>query len=143
ILNHHLQPAEAVWVLGVNDAGWNNRALIDVLSGVLGDALHVLESRPYRGDVGVQDEPEFGTFTTPGRREDLVLDSIRNRGLDAFPKDLMGPDHGAVTIGERRRGRSVDSFGNLEVTPPVTVGGVHYPFGRVYYGVTPQGGPDD
>ena len=34
----------------------------------------------------------------------------------------------------RRLGTSQDSFGNLEASPPVTVDGVEYPFGRVYYG---------
>lgn len=29
---------------------------------------------------------------------------------------------------------SLDSFGNLDVSPPVTVGGIEYPLGRVLIG---------
>ncbi len=142
ILNHHLQPAEAIWVMAVREGEWNNDAMVASLGEIFGEALNVLPARPYRSDVWVQDEPEFGTFTAPGARDDLVLDSVRNRGLDAFPKDLMASGIGAATLGDRRRGRSTDSFGNLEVTPPIEVDGVAYPFGRIYYGATDQDGPD-
>jgi protein-arginine deiminase len=92
----------------------------------------------YGWDVWIQDEIEFGYQQTPAGPMDLVLDSIRTTGsqwLDAYPEDvILAPDFGHVT--ERGSGwaDSVDSFGNLECSPPVTVDGTEHPFGRIYYG---------
>lgn len=36
---------------------------------------------------------------------------------------------------ERKDVSSLDSFGNLEVSPPVTVNGRKYPLGRILIGV--------
>lgn len=49
---------------------------------------------------------------------------------------LQGPDFGYVTrVAERKDVSSLDSFGNLEVSPPVTVNGKDYPLGRIIIGV--------
>ncbi|PIO23192.1 hypothetical protein AB205_0038940, partial [Aquarana catesbeiana] len=84
----------------------------------------------------MQDEMEFGYTEAPHKRFPVVLDSPRDRGLKDFPqKKVLGPDFGYVTrkanpdeIG------SLDAFGNLEVSPPVTVNGKCYPLGRILYG---------
>lgn len=48
----------------------------------------------------------------------------------------QGPDFGYVTrVAQVKDVSSLDSFGNLEVSPPVTVGGKHYPLGRIIIGV--------
>jgi protein-arginine deiminase len=77
---------------------------------------------------------EIGYSEAPGHFMYVVLDSPRDRGLDDFPEnELLGTDFGHVTrINEDAT--TLDSFGNLEVSPPVTVNGVHYPFGRILYG---------
>lgn len=53
--------------------------------------------------------------------------------LIVFPPE--GPDFGYVTR-EPKNGRvsSLDSFGNLDVSPPVTVKGKEYPLGRILIG---------
>ena len=38
------------------------------------------------------------------------------------------------TWGSTWSASTYDSFGNLEVSPPVSVAGIDYPFGRIYYG---------
>uniref|UniRef100_A0A674NI20 Peptidyl arginine deiminase, type II n=1 Tax=Takifugu rubripes TaxID=31033 RepID=A0A674NI20_TAKRU len=49
---------------------------------------------------------------------------------------VKGPDFGYVTREpDRENISSLDSFGNLEVSPPVTVNGKNYPFGRILIGV--------
>ena len=64
----------------------------------------------------------------------MVIDSIRDRGLDPLPEaELEGNGVGVQTWGEGWA-TSQDPFGNLEASPPVTVDGVEYPFGRIYYG---------
>ncbi|GAB0198707.1 protein-arginine deiminase type-2-like [Grus japonensis] len=89
-----------------------------------------------RGDRWMQEEIEFGYTHAPHKSFPVVLDSPRDGGLEQFPvKELLGPDFGYVsreplfdTI------NSLDSFGNLEVSPPVTVAGKEYPLGRILIG---------
>lgn len=48
----------------------------------------------------------------------------------------QGPDFGYVTREAHRKDvSSLDSFGNLEVSPPVVVDGKNYPLGRILIGV--------
>lgn len=48
---------------------------------------------------------------------------------------LQGPDFGYITREILLAGASgLDAFGNLDVSPPVTVGGKEYPLGRVLIG---------
>nr|XP_020460072.1 protein-arginine deiminase type-2 isoform X2 [Monopterus albus] len=90
-----------------------------------------------RDDRWMQDELEFGYIDSPHQQFPVVLDSPRDRGLQAFPYDeLLGPDFGHVTrVPYDEEAGSLDSFGNLEVSPPVTVNGKHYPLGRIIIGV--------
>lgn len=136
ILNHHLQVAELVVAMSAGGRS-GNEAFVDGFSDILGDAFATFELNQYGFDVWVEDELEFATLTAPGHRMDVVIDSIRtdnNRYLDNVPEDeLERPDTAVRTWGSGRA-TSQDSFGNLEVSPPVTVGGVEYPFGRIYWG---------
>ncbi|KAM8927888.1 protein-arginine deiminase type-1-like [Pelodytes ibericus] len=89
-----------------------------------------------RGDRWIQDELEFGYTQAPHKQFPVVFDSPRDRGLANFPfKDILGPDFGYVTkeAKESEIG-TLDSFGNLEVSPPVTVDGKEYPLGRILFG---------
>ncbi|MBK9069793.1 MAG: hypothetical protein IPL79_02105 [Myxococcales bacterium] len=135
ITNHHLQDAEHVWAL--RQGSGNNAAFIDAFEDALGSKFTAIPSSGYGGDVWVQDEFEFATLTgEAGQRVDVVIDSIRNRGIDAYKHVLVGDGRDALrqTWGVVADRSSYDSFGNLEASPPVTVGGVAYPFGRIYYG---------
>jgi protein-arginine deiminase len=142
MLNHHLQPAEAVWAVAVNSRIWgDNTAFIQAFTDALGPAFTVVPGERYDGDVWFQDEHEFATTSTSDRRLDVVIDSIRDRGLDAWSeREHSGPDLGSLVAGTGRS-NSQDSFGNLEVSPPVTVDGVEHPFGRIYYGANADFGP--
>jgi hypothetical protein len=136
IINHHLQPAEHVWMLEVNAEGYENSALVEAYSSVLGSAFTPVPGADYDWDVWMQDEIEFATTTgDQGQRLDVVIDSIRDRGLAPFSSDyLIEPDTMAAVWGDPAQATSFDSFGNLEASPPVTVDGITYPFGRIYYG---------
>nr|XP_008540152.1 PREDICTED: protein-arginine deiminase type-4 [Equus przewalskii] len=83
-----------------------------------------------------QDEMEVGYIQAPHKTLPVVFDSPRNRGLKEFPiKCVRGPDFGYVTRGAQTEEiTDLDSFGNLEVSPPVTVAGKTYPLGRVLIG---------
>jgi protein-arginine deiminase len=55
--------------------------------------------------------------------------------LDDFPElMLLGPDFGYVTRGNAEERSSLDSFGNLDCTPPHVGPRGAYPFGRVLFG---------
>ncbi|XP_075929741.1 protein-arginine deiminase type-2-like [Petromyzon marinus] len=87
-------------------------------------------------DVWMQDEMEFGYCECPTKVIPVVFDSPRDRELKAVPILLTGKDFGYVTR-KTRRGEwvnSLDSFGNLEVSPPVIVRGKKYPLGRIIIG---------
>ncbi|XP_053432901.1 protein-arginine deiminase type-2 [Nycticebus coucang] len=89
-----------------------------------------------RGDRWIQDEIEFGYIEAPHKGLPVVLDSPRDGNLKDFPvKQLLGPDFGYVTREPLFEAvTSLDSFGNLEVSPPVTVNGKTYPLGRILIG---------
>lgn len=89
-----------------------------------------------RGDRWMQDEIEFGYILAPHKGFPVVLDSPRNGGLQDFAvKEILGPDFGYVTREPLFEPiTSLDSFGNLEVSPPVTANGKEYPLGRILIG---------
>ncbi|XP_047203394.1 protein-arginine deiminase type-2 isoform X2 [Girardinichthys multiradiatus] len=102
-----------------------------------GSKLKICHEYMNRGDRWMQDELEFGYIDSPHHSFPVVLDSPRDGTLDDFPYDeLLGPDFGYVTrVAHRKDVSSLDSFGNLEVSPPVTVNGKKYPLGRILIGV--------
>ncbi|KAJ8391162.1 hypothetical protein AAFF_G00095910 [Aldrovandia affinis] len=99
--------------------------------------LKVCHEYMNRGDRWMQDEVEFGYIDAPHHSFPVVLDSPRDGKLLDFPyEELLGPDFGYVTrIAWDEKVNSLDSFGNLEVSPPVTVDGKSYPLGRIIIGV--------
>ncbi|XP_024658268.2 protein-arginine deiminase type-2 isoform X3 [Maylandia zebra] len=102
-----------------------------------GYKLNICHEYVNRGDRWMQDELEFGYTDSPHHRFPVVLDSPRDGELANFPYDeLLGPDFGYVTrVALDEHVSSLDSFGNLEVSPPVTVNGKKYPLGRIIIGV--------
>nr|XP_034975945.1 protein-arginine deiminase type-2-like isoform X2 [Zootoca vivipara] len=91
-----------------------------------------------RGDRWMQDEIEFGYILPPHKAFPVVLDSPRNGGLEDFAvKEILGPDFGYVSREPLfEEVTSLDSFGNLEVSPPVTANGKEYPLGRILIGTS-------
>ncbi|XP_032088032.1 protein-arginine deiminase type-1-like [Thamnophis elegans] len=90
-----------------------------------------------RGDRWIQDEMEFGYVQAPHKTFPVVFDSPRNRELDYFPfKKVLGPDFGYVKreLSSNASPSSLDSFGNLEVSPPVNAKSKEYPLGRILIG---------
>ena len=135
VMNTHSQPAERVMAVAVDFGGtYENRAMIADYEDSLGDRFETIDGADYEGDVWVQDEIEFATYSAPDTRIDLVIDSIRDRGLDDVAEELFEDSEFLVQTWGSGFASSQDSFGNLEATPPITVDGVHYPFGRVYWG---------
>ena len=134
VINHHLQPYEHVYAMS-GTSFVNNQQFISGFEAALGSNFTSYDVRNYEWDVWLQDEVEFANVYSPESRIDIVIDSIRDRGLDPLPEDEWeGPDMPIYTWGEGQA-NSQDSFGNLEASPPVTVDGVEYPYGRIYYGI--------
>ena len=140
ILNHHLQPVERAYAV---EDGQFNRQMIDTISDIMGNSFRTESATRYDYDVWVQDEFETSTLTSPTGRIDLVIDSIRTQGggLDDFEDVVAKPPDSLTRTWGNGMPNSQDSFGNLEVSPPVTVDGVDYPFGRVYWGKWNGEGP--
>lgn len=130
------QPAKTVYVATMADK--SNVATIRDLRKVAAAAeVELVEVPPSqnRGDRWLQDEIEIGYASRPGHVLSVVLDSPRDRGLDDFAEDvLLGEDFGYVTRGRGKTSSSLDSFGNLECTPPHTGPSGDYPFGRTLFG---------
>jgi hypothetical protein len=132
LFNHHLQPAEKT----VAARGFDNEDFIASFEDALGDAFFSINASTYAYDVWLQDEFEFGYATSPDVHLNVIFDTPRNRGLDDFPEDrYQRPDWLIVYLDNEEDSISTyDSAGNLEVSPPVTVDGTAYPYGRIYYG---------
>jgi len=134
IFNHHLQASEEI--MAIADTWTDNSAFIDGYEDSLGEAFFSAPSTSYGYDVWIQDEFEFGYATSPDSHLDVIFDSLRNRGLDAFPEDYYSAPDWLITHfgGSTWSVSTFDSLGNFEISPPVTVDGIDYPYGRVYYG---------
>ena len=141
LLNHHLQPAEHVMSTALDFGYADNDAFIATYESVLGKDFESANGFAYGFDPWMQDEFEFATGYLPnGEHMDTVIDSIRDRGLDDFAEDRwQGEDFGVLEFSPVAYPNSLDSFGNLEVAPPVD----DYPFGRIYYGAVAVYGPND
>ncbi|KAK2492231.1 hypothetical protein MC885_002638 [Smutsia gigantea] len=117
----------------------NNTCFVDSVAELArkaGCKLTVCPQTENRNDRWIQDEMELGYVQAPHKTFPVVFDSPRNGELQDFPyKRLLGPDFGYVTREPQDRPVSgLDSFGNLEVSPPVMANGKEYPLGRILIG---------
>ncbi|NXK41372.1 PADI1 deiminase, partial [Piprites chloris] len=132
------QPLE-VFVCSIKQGSDSNEAFLEGLKVLLKKAnckLTICSEQDTRSDRWIQDELEFGYVEAPHKAFPVVFDSPRNRGLKDFAfKKILGPDFGYVTREPPGKNvTSLDSFGNLDVSPPVTVRGKEYPLGRILIG---------
>ncbi|XP_037356064.1 protein-arginine deiminase type-1 [Talpa occidentalis] len=139
IMTPNTRPPLELYVCSVVDPHGPNEKFLQDLSGLVLKANCKLIVCPWvenRNDRWIQDEMEFGYIEAPHKSFPVVFDSPRNRGLRDFPyKRVLGPDFGYVTREIPFSGPSgLDSFGNLDVSPPVTVNGKEYPLGRILIG---------
>ncbi|XP_062449351.1 protein-arginine deiminase type-1-like [Rhea pennata] len=134
------QPVE-VFVCSIEEGINSNDVFLEGLQVLLRKAnckLTICSEVESRSDRWIQDELEFGYVEAPHKTFPVVFDSPRNRGLRDFAfKKILGPDFGYVTREPPGKNTSsLDSFGNLDVSPPVTVRGKEYPLGRILIGST-------
>uniref|UniRef100_A0A8C6R448 Peptidyl arginine deiminase, type I n=2 Tax=Nannospalax galili TaxID=1026970 RepID=A0A8C6R448_NANGA len=139
IMTPNTQPPLELYVCSVTDAhGRNDKFLEDMAHLALkaNCKLVVCPEAENRNDRWIQDEMEFGYTEAPHKSFPVVFDSPRDRGLRDFAhKKILGPDFRYVTREIQYVGASgLDSFGNLDVSPPVTVGDTEYPLGRILIG---------
>ncbi|XP_011941537.1 PREDICTED: protein-arginine deiminase type-1 isoform X1 [Cercocebus atys] len=139
IMTPNTQPPEELYVCSVMDTHGSNEKFLEDMSYLTLKAnckLIICPRVENRNDRWIQDEMEFGYIEAPHKSFPVVFDSPRNRGLKDFPyKRILGPDFGYVTREIPFSGpSSLDSFGNLDVSPPVTVGSMEYPLGRILIG---------
>ena len=132
-----LAPAE-VYVSQMEDS----QPFIEALGAALdelGIPLRLVPKSENRGDRWIQDEIRFGYVQGENHVTPVVFDSPCNHGLDEAPEvAMLSPDFGHFQI-ENLFDKSLDTFGNLAVSPPVTVRGHRYPFGRIVTGGRRQG----
>nr|XP_030732821.1 protein-arginine deiminase type-1 isoform X2 [Globicephala melas] len=139
IMTPNTQCPLEVYVCSVLDSHGSNEKFLKDISDLALKANCKLIICPWtenRNDRWIQDEMEFGYIEAPHKSFPVVFDSPRDRGLKYFPyKRILGPDFGYVIRETQFAGVSdLDSFGNLDISPPVTVGGKEYPLGRILIG---------
>ncbi|XP_062049100.1 protein-arginine deiminase type-4 [Lepus europaeus] len=134
IMTPNTQPPQEVYVCRVLE----NEDFLKSVAALAKKArckLTVCPEEQNMDDQWMQDEMEIGYTQAPHKVLPVVFDSPRDRGLKDFPiKIVMGPNFGYVTRGAAEEVTGLDSFGNLEVSPPVTVGKKDYPLGRILVG---------
>ncbi|XP_037010685.2 protein-arginine deiminase type-1 [Artibeus jamaicensis] len=138
IMTPNTQLPLELYVCSVRDPHSSNEKFLRDLSDLVLKANCKMITCPWnenQNDRWIQDEIEFGYVEAPHKSFPVVFDSPRDRGLKDFYKKILGPDFGYVTKEILLAGASgLDSFGNLDVSPPVTVGGKEYPLGRILIG---------
>ncbi|WP_171180677.1 protein-arginine deiminase family protein [Ruegeria sp. HKCCD8929] len=137
VMTPNTQAAEHIYTCKITNGPDNNTLFLEGLqkaTAAEGLPLEIIPESISRGDRWIQDEIEIGYSRSHRGTLPVVFDSPRDRGLDEFPEiRLLGTDFGHFVIGGGVP-NSLDSFGNLEVSPPVVVDGQSYPLGRVVVG---------
>jgi hypothetical protein len=152
IMPTHMDPTERVFVMDAGDWNKTMRKQLRDAAASAGATLCEIDEMKYTQDIWMQDVMEMGYSSlprkgvAPGPRFHLpvVLRTAADRlrkdrpgdTADDYPeKELLGPDLGFHQTQTPTLFRSsLDSFGNLECSPPVEVAGKPYPFGRVVFG---------
>lgn len=122
-------------VLVVDDSAFKNIAFRAELKSLLAQAGVTLDESVTSGDVWMQDEHEIGFSSSPTAQLHAILDGPRGRELDGTLDKLRGPGIGSFAPFGNLTTNTFNSFGNLEVTPPLEdPDGKDWILGRIYYG---------
>jgi protein-arginine deiminase len=137
LISSCLDPAERVQVVRTKLTEAFVRDLEPLVASA-GAGLEIVEDPSIpEHDIWIQDAVEIGTASDGARLMHVALHGNRGRELDAvFAKKALGRDFGVVRKGDFR-GKSaqwIDWYGNLEVSPPLTVNGRPFDHGRFYAG---------
>jgi len=139
---NHLQKSVKVHVLDCRD---NVSFIGDLRGAVTGAGVTLVDGGGHGGDRWMQDVMEPG-FSTMPRRSGATRDwhlpqtlrALRTRAAEHYPKrEMLGINHGLAEPGDPvSSADTMNSFGNLECSPPFTHGdtGREYKFGRIIHG---------
>jgi protein-arginine deiminase len=148
IMFHHACQTTKVYVVATAD-NINFRTVLSSAVNRVGVPLQIATQTTYGDDRWMQDamEPGFSSLPKTGavdaRNLPATLRTANDRQAmgwgptDGYPKnELLGPDYGFTQATTPTTGTSLDSFGNLECSPPFVHSGSgrHYKFGRIVYG---------
>ena len=134
LMTHHLEPGEQVYVVKTQDNEAFRAALGAALSATGLPPPHEVTVSGPEDDRWMQDCMEFGYTRMPKKTLPVVLNAPRGRPLQGFAEaKLQGPDFGWTFHGQHEE-NTFNSFGNLEVTPPLRAAGKEWKFGRIYFG---------
>lgn len=151
---NHAMLTEKAYIMNTGDNGPLITSINAVLGGAGVPALQQAAAATYSGDRWMQDgmEPGFAAMPRAGGGDPVTPATLRtamHRGasmIDTYPKaELLDRDYGFLQALPPGGGTSLDSFGNLECSPPFTHSGAggelarHYPFGRAIFGGDTQG----
>jgi protein-arginine deiminase len=131
-------PVQKVFSAELTDIDFDNSQFIADLRDQLGDIdVKVIPRGKFKGNRWIQDQIEIGYSESVKGHIHVVLNSPRHppmlSRLQFWKKEICKSDIGTYKIfrlGGSRKTTSLDSFGNLEVSPPLT----DYPFGRIIFG---------
>ncbi|MBM4330029.1 MAG: hypothetical protein FJ117_02195 [Deltaproteobacteria bacterium] len=144
LMPNHLNQTVEVYVVETRDNSSVRTELTNALDGADAPTLKVLSRNPHGEDRWIQDAMEIGFSSLPNSlgSEDwhlpVVMPAARKREgqLHAYPKrNLLGAGYGYTEAKPPTPSAdSLDSFGNLECSPPVTANSREFKFGRILYG---------
>ena len=134
IMTPNTLPAEKVYVSFITSPEISTQPFVEKLEAACREAdvpLRELSQEECGETPFIQDLVSFGysrkpDFTLPIACGSPVRGLLRNL-------ELLDPDLGLIRMSGNPES-TLDSFGNLEVSPPVTVGGKSYPLGRILFG---------
>lgn len=138
IVFNHTDVTEKVYVAEISSGrSPNNGIFIPELRAILGSKLEVIPLSKNNHDRWAQDVMEIGYSKAPNHDLVTVIRTPRLRGRGAgdrfgqyASRELLGADFGYYLTNTLGAGSSLDSFGNLECSPPIP----GFPFGRIIYG---------
>lgn len=135
---NHTNITETVYVCAISEGRIiDNAYFVGELKKIVGGKLDVIPMAWTLGDRWAQDIMELGFSNWPGKQS--MVTAIRTprwrpQASDYFAQypgaKLLGSDFGYYESNIPAKGSSLDSFGNLECSPPIP----GYPFGRIVYG---------
>jgi Outer membrane protein and related peptidoglycan-associated (lipo)proteins len=133
VLPSHLNVTEELYV--VERSGFNDAFVTDIEAIATAAGVPLVKANITPLDPWIQDSMEVGYSHIPIKQFAVALNAVNSRPLFNFaPDELLGPDYGLHQPPLNAVTSTFDSHGNIEVSPPVTVSGQTFKFGRIYFG---------